>query len=230
MKLRVPGSRVSATGKAPRRAAFIDKDGTLVENVPYNVDPEQLRFTRGAVDGLRRLSQSGWQLAVISNQPGLAAGRFDLAALERVCATLVARLADEGVPMAGVYVCPHAPHGPRHADRRIGCACRKPAPGLLLEAAQDLGVDLERSWMVGDILDDVEAGWRAGCGSVLLDVGNETEWRWAPIRIPDFRVPDLLAAADAILGAPRFTRSAGLQRHPTIRRPSDSAAAWRVAR
>lgn len=209
-----------------RRAVFIDKDGTLVENVPYNVDPALMRFTPHALEGLRQLVEAGYLLIVVSNQPGIALQRFTLAELHQLAQALIDRLAAAGVPLAGCYFCPHAPAGERFGG---SCRCRKPAAGMLLDAARDHGIDLGRSWMVGDILDDIEAGWRAGCGSVLIDAGNEHEWRWSPIRIPDFRVRDLRAAAESIIGTSASGRSRVLQRRPTIRHPSHGAARSRWA-
>jgi histidinol phosphatase-like enzyme len=81
------------------------------------------------------------------------------------------------------------------SDYACDCHCRKPMPGMLLQAARDHGIDLRSSWMVGDILHDVEAGNRAGCRTVLIDNGNETEWRLGPRRIPTRMAPDLYAAA-----------------------------------
>jgi len=182
----------------PRRAVFLDKDGTLVEDVPYNVDPARLRLTPHAAEGLRLLQASGYLLIVVTNQPGLALGHFDRAALARLQAALVRLLAGQGVSLAGFHACPHA----ASADpKRPNCLCRKPAPGLLRQGAQAHGVDLARSWMVGDILHDVEAGRRAGCRTVLLDVGNETQWQMSPLRQPHHRCPDLLEAARTILRA-----------------------------
>ncbi len=83
----------------------------------------------------------------------------------------------------------------------VACDCRKPAPGLLLRAAEELGLELAASWLVGDILDDVEAGRRAGCRTVLIDNGNETEWRDGHHRMPHLAAPDLAAAAERILAA-----------------------------
>jgi histidinol-phosphate phosphatase family protein len=181
---------------APRanRAVFIDKDGTLVEDVPYNVDPDRLRFLPHALQGLHVLARCGYLIVLITNQPGIALGLFDQAALRRIELELKRRLAAAGIVLSGFYACPHAP-----ADAMgRGCDCRKPAAGLLLQAARELRIDLARSWMIGDILDDVEAGRRAGCRSVLLDVGSETIWRRSALRIPEFRAPDLLIAARAI--------------------------------
>jgi D-glycero-D-manno-heptose 1,7-bisphosphate phosphatase len=178
-------------------AVFIDKDGTLVENVPYNVDPAKLRFTAHAFEGLRRLGAAGFKLVVVTNQPGIAFHFFDRAALTRLQHAMETRLADEGIVLHGFYACPHAPAAPKTA----GCLCRKPAPGLLHQAARALHLDLAPSWMVGDILDDIEAGQRAGCRTVLLDVGNETEWRLSPLRTPHARCSDLLQAAEHILTA-----------------------------
>jgi D-glycero-D-manno-heptose 1,7-bisphosphate phosphatase len=178
-----------------RPAVFIDKDGTLVEDVPYNVDPELLRLTPGAAVGLRRLAEAGFALVLVTNQPGLAHGRFSRAAFQTLENALRALLRDEaGIELDAVMVCPHAPAPPDRA-----CLCRKPAPGLLRQAAVAHGLDLAASWMVGDILDDIEAGRRAGCRTVLLDVGNETEWRRSPLRTPDHTVKDLDTAAHLIV-------------------------------
>ena len=180
----------------PRRlrpAIFLDKDGTLVEDVPYNVDPALLRFTPRAVEALKLWRDAGYRLVVITNQSGLARGLFDRAALARLHESLAALLAAEGVRIDGFFACPHL-----CAAR---CECRKPRAGLLREAARVLALDLERSWMVGDILNDVEAGHRAGCRSVLLDTGHETQWVPGALREPEWRCADLLEAARATLGA-----------------------------
>jgi histidinol-phosphate phosphatase family protein len=180
-----------------KRAVFLDKDGTLVEDVPYNVDAALLRFTPHAFDGLRLLADHGYALIVVSNQSGIGRGLFDRAALARLQSALEAMLADGGITLAGFYVCPHAPS----ADpKRPACLCRKPAPGLLRQAARALDLDLGASWMVGDILNDIEAGRRAGCRTVLLDVGHETEWKRSPLREPHHRATDLLDAARIIVG------------------------------
>ena len=181
-------------------AVFLDKDGTLVEDLPYNVEPQRVRLAPDALDSLARLQAQGYRLAVISNQSGVARGKFDERALRILERDLRDRCAQAGVTLAGVYWCPHHPDGvvQRYA---IECTCRKPRPGLLWRAARELDVDLSRSWMVGDILDDVEAGRRAGCRTVLLDNGNETEWHLTPLRLPHAVVPSLARAVNVILDA-----------------------------
>jgi histidinol-phosphate phosphatase family protein len=169
-------------------AVFVDKDGTLIEDVPYNVDPARVRLAPGAADAVASLADAGFQIFVVSNQPGVALAKFPEAALAGVEARLRALLPR---PLDGFYYCPHAP--------RDGCACRKPASGLIERAAGEHRLDLRRAWMIGDILDDVEAGRRAGCRTVLIDNGNETEWRLGPAREPHFVAPDLGHAAAVIL-------------------------------
>jgi histidinol-phosphate phosphatase family protein len=181
-------------------AVLFDKDGTLLEDVPYNVDPAQMRFAPGAREALALLAARGLRLFVVSNQSGVALGRFPYEALAEMEAHLRRMFDACGVTLEGAYWCPHHPDGvvARYAYR---CACRKPAPGMLLRAAREHGIDLSASWFVGDILDDIEAGTRAGCRTVLIDNGNETQWVSGPQRIPTLREPDLLHAALAIARA-----------------------------
>ncbi|WP_046115579.1 D-glycero-alpha-D-manno-heptose-1,7-bisphosphate 7-phosphatase [Aquincola tertiaricarbonis] len=179
-----------------KRAVFLDKDGTLVEDVPWNVDPALLRFTPQALPALQRLAAAGYLLVIVTNQSGLATGRFTAAEFGVLQQALLQRLREEaGIEIAGLYLCPHAPA----PDGSTLCDCRKPQPGMLLQAAQAHDIDLANSWMVGDILNDVEAGRRAGCRTVLLDRGGETEWLLTPMRTPHHVCEDLASAADAIL-------------------------------
>ena len=171
------------------KAVFIDKDGTLVENVPYNTDPARVRLASGAADAVRQLARRRYRIFIVSNQPGIADGFFDSVDHERLV-----RHGRAVLPvLEGFYYCAHAPGE--------GCACRKPACGMLLQAAREHGVELGASWMVGDILDDVEAGRRAGCRTVLVDNGGETEWQLARERLPHGWVGTLSEAAHFICGA-----------------------------
>jgi D-glycero-D-manno-heptose 1,7-bisphosphate phosphatase len=172
---------------ARARAIFLDKDGTLVENVPYNVAPDRIRLSRG-VEALAGLE--GYEFYVVSNQPGIALGKFSAEALSSSLVHLKEKAKARGLHLSGFLYCPHAPDA--------GCACRKPADGMLRRAAQQHDVALEESWMVGDILDDVEAGRRAGCRTALILNGNETEWREGAQRVPHVVAADLADAARLI--------------------------------
>src|SRR5258706_14246312 len=158
------------------RAAFLDRDGVLVEilrdadlGVLYTAfHPNQLRVAAGNADALRRLAGLGFERIVISNQPGPAKGHFTLADLERTNA----RLRDL-LPLDAIYVCPHHPEGGPGGDPRLirVCDCRKPKPGLLLQAARERGIALSQSVFVGDSVDDVRAGHAAGVRTVLMNGG-----------------------------------------------------------
>ena len=187
------GKRGPSLFSAPvaMKGVFIDKDGTLVENVPYNVDPARIVLKPEVPGAIREIASSGYRVIVVSNQPGAALGYFS----ERELKSVEDYLRGVLPALDGFYYCPHAP--------QAGCDCRKPAPGMLERAAREQGLELQASWMVGDILDDVEAGRRAGCRTVLVDNGNETEWRKAALRAPDHVVSNLLEAAHVIVGAMR---------------------------
>lgn len=180
------------------RAVFVDKDGTLVENLPYNVDPARVVFSAGAPQGAALLTRNGWRLVVVSNQSGVARGYFEESALEGTRSHLDRLLEASGAHLDGFYCCPHHPDGSVE-EYAVACACRKPAPGLLVRAARELGLDLASSWMVGDILDDIEAGHAAGVRAILVDCGNETEWRRGPLREPDAIVGNFSEAARYIV-------------------------------
>lgn len=181
-----------------RPAVFLDKDATLLENFPYNIDPTRMRFAPSAAAALALLTAARFRLIVVSNQRGVALGRFPCAALLGVEMRLREMFAACGATLEAAYWCPHDPAG-SVAPYAQACDCRKPQPGLLLRAGSEHHIDLERSWMVGDILDDVEAGNRAGCRAILADSGNETGWLSAPARLPYAIVSDLYEAAQIIV-------------------------------
>ncbi len=185
------------------RAVFLDKDGTMIEDIPYNVDPALMALAPGAAEGLTRLHRLGYRLVVVSNQSGVARGYFAESAIAAVEDRLRSMLAELGVPLTAFVYCPHHPEG-SVAEYAIACDCRKPAPGMLLRSAREHGLDTARSWLVGDILDDIEAGRLAGCRTILIDNGNETEWVLSPGREPHHRAADLGQAAQIIEEADAF--------------------------
>lgn len=182
-----------------KKAIFLDKDGTLITNVPYSTDPNQILLCPGAGKVLRQLAEAGYELVVVSNQSGVARGYYPEDALRRVEKHLRGLVcAEAGVDLAGFFYCPHHPDGCVPGYSRE-CPCRKPKPGMLLQAAREMDIDLRQSWMIGAVLDDIEAGRRAGCHTILVNQGNETEWCISPERQPHFILSDLEQAAHTVL-------------------------------
>ncbi len=138
-----------------RKAVFLDRDNTLIEDVPYLSDPSGVRILTGAAEALCEFRNAGFMLVLVTNQSGIGRGMYSDEDMHAVNDRMRELFADEGVSFDGVYYCPHAPEQP--------CACRKPLPGMLFEAASELGIDLSASVMIGDKLSDVEAGAAAGC-------------------------------------------------------------------
>lgn len=197
-----------------RGLVILDRDGTLID---FHRDPElgvvtpafhpsQLRLLPGVVEALATLRGAGWLLALASNQPGAAKGELPAAAIEATMAALEARLAAEGVPLSGREVCLHHPSGGELGDRALvgPCACRKPAPGMLLALASRLGVEPRAAWMVGDTEVDVRAARAAGMRAALVSPTERCELcphkqtRWAGLT-PDLHAATLLEVAHRIV-------------------------------
>jgi D-glycero-D-manno-heptose 1,7-bisphosphate phosphatase len=188
------------------KAVFLDKDGTLIPDIPYNVDSNKVTLSDGVIEGLQLLQSYGYLLVIVSNQSGIAHGYFTEEQLNRVKEKINSMCSKMGIYLDGFYYCPHHPQGiveGYNAD----CDCRKPNPGLLLKAAGDMDIDLADSWMIGDILHDVEAGNRAGCKTILINNGNETEWLPGEKRVPEYFASDLTEAAKYILAANKVRRN-----------------------
>jgi histidinol-phosphate phosphatase family protein len=181
-----------------RRAVFLEQDGTLVEAVPNNVDPARVELARGVGGALRALKADGFLIVVVSNQPGVALGHFALQALASVERRIQELLVASGAGVDAFYYCPHLPQG-ANVRYAVRCLCRKPQPGLLRRAARDWQIDLTRSWLIGDVLDDIEAGNRASCRTVLVHTGKETEWRLGANRQPHLLAHSLREASRQIL-------------------------------
>ena len=181
-----------------RSIVFMDKDGTLIEDLPYNVRSERVRFAPGAREAVRVLARAGLPIAVVTNQSGVARGYFSAGELDALGAWLSTRVEELGGTMAGFYACPHLADGSveRYA---VDCDCRKPRPGLIERAARQLGADTAASWFIGDAWMDVAAGRAAGCRTVLVGPDHRTRAGHPPGTEPDLAVPTLLDAALAIV-------------------------------
>ena len=188
---------------------FIDRDGTLTEEVGYVNHPSRLRLLPRAAEAIRRLNASGVAAVVVTNQAGLARGYFSADVLRATNDALAAQLKDEGAHLDGIYVCPHHPTE-GVPPYRTTCDCRKPAPGLLLRAATELNLELTSSTMVGDKSSDLVPAHAVGARAVLVLTGygrGEWEYKRAEFRVvPDHVAADLLDAVDWVL-AGRTARS-----------------------
>lgn len=178
-----------------RPAVFLDRDGTLTEDPGYLHRPEDVRVLPGAARAVARLNAAGYVVVVVTNQSGIARGLYDVAAYEAVQRRLADLLAGAGARLDGAYYCPH------HPDLTGPCACRKPGIRLFEEAARALGIDLRRSWFVGDKASDVAPARALGGRGILVATG-EGPGHTAAARADGVPVvADVAAAADHILSA-----------------------------
>jgi D,D-heptose 1,7-bisphosphate phosphatase len=192
------------------RTVFLDIDGALADNRLPAAHVDSHWIAPDVAEGLRALHQAGYGLVVATHQAKIDQGWFSSEALTYTEIHLRLRLATVDVPLTGFYYCPH--HTNKGQDAGASCVCRKPKPGLLMQAACELKLDLGSSWMIGDVLDDVEAGRWAGCKTVLLTTGKETEWKMTDMRWPDLIADNLVEAAHLIMASDRLL--AGGLMHP----------------
>jgi D-glycero-D-manno-heptose 1,7-bisphosphate phosphatase len=185
-----------------RRAVFLDRDGTVIDENGYVNHIDRVRYLPRSAEAIRKLNENGVLALLVTNQSGVARRIFDRALVERVHEGIQAWLAAAGARIDAYYYCPHHPEG-ADPEYRLVCDCRKPKPGMIERAAREHGVDLARSYMVGDTLSDIEAAERAGVAGVLVRSGygrGEIEHRlpWKgpkPLHVAE----DLLDAVEWIL-------------------------------
>ena len=180
--------------RAHDRVVLLDRDGTIVIDHGYLDNAAGLEFLPGAAEGLRMLYTQGYRLVVITNQSGVGRGKFPLDRIHQMNARLTKMAADAGARLDGIYVCPHAPED--------HCSCRKPAPGLILQAASELDFDPKAAVVIGDKGSDIECGRRVGATTVLISA----EKKITRTRVKaDAVAADLVGAACAVfaLRAPR---------------------------
>ena len=167
-----------------RRAVFLDRDGTINTEVDFLGDPDKCVLEEGSAEGLAMLASAGFLLVVVSNQSGVARGYFPEEDVVAVNARLSELLRAEGVELEHYYYCPHHPEAELD-EYRLACRCRKPSPGLMERAALELGIDLDRSYAVGDSKRDLEAGRKVGARTALVLTGHTGredigEWNFRP--------------------------------------------------
>lgn len=175
-----------------RQALFIDRDGTLITNRPHSNDPAGICWYPGVFAALRRAQEKGYALVLVSNQSAVARGYCSCEDVERFNAVLDRRLRREGVFFCGFHYSPYHPEG-KVAPYNRPHPSRKPQPGMLLEAAARYGLDLTRSWMIGDSAGDLGAGRNAGCRTLLVLTGYGIQTLNAvaggEIPVPDGMIP-----------------------------------------
>ncbi|MDH4196466.1 MAG: HAD family hydrolase [Candidatus Aminicenantes bacterium] len=191
-----------------RRAVFIDRDGTLNEDVGYPGRPDQVRIFEASFEAVRRLNRAGFAAVVVTNQSGVGRGYFREEDVRTVHRALAEAMAARGAHLDAFYYCPHHV-GSKDPAYALDCDCRKPRPGMGRRAAADLGLDLAASYMIGDKVEDIEFGTAVGAASILVltGYGEQSRRRLTELgRAPAFVATDVLAAVDWILereGRPR---------------------------
>jgi D-glycero-D-manno-heptose 1,7-bisphosphate phosphatase len=174
-----------------RRYVLLDRDGTMIVERNYLSDPDQVELIPGAAEGLRSLSRLGLGLLIVTNQSGIGRGYFDEARLAAIHDRMCGMLADQGVALDGIYVCPHTPEN--------GCACRKPRTGLVTKAAALHGFEPGEAFVVGDKASDIALGRRIGACTLLVRTGYGAQYEvTAESPRPDYVVDDLFEAARII--------------------------------
>lgn len=190
------------TAHAVRPAVFLDRDGTLLEEANYIAELERLVFFPYSADAVRLLNRAGLAVVVITNQAGIARGIVEESFVGEAHAAITGQLAEAGARVEAYYYCPHHPQGIVERYRRA-CDCRKPQPGMLRRASEELGLDLAASFVVGDKLTDIEAGHAVGARGVLVRTGYGRKEEALPDRRvqPDAIVDNLMGAVSWILRA-----------------------------
>jgi D-glycero-D-manno-heptose 1,7-bisphosphate phosphatase len=204
--------------KTMNKAVFLDRDGTVNEEVGYLRDLAKLVLLPGAAQAIRRMNEAGFKVVLVTNQSGVARGYFPENLVHETHARLDAMLKKEGARIDAIYYCPHHPTA-GNSRFTVDCDCRKPRTGLIDRAVRDLAINIARSYMVGDKWSDVELGQRAGAVSILVqsgfrhdDPGNR---RPDHVRDPDFIAASLNDAADWILGREAKAPDPGASRNRT---------------
>ena len=192
-----------------RPAVFLDRDGTLIEERNYLDRLDLIAPLPGVAGALTRLRDAGFALVLVTNQAGVARGYFDESFVRAAHEHLAALFARDGIVLDGYYYCPHHPEGVVEAYRRP-CRCRKPAPGMVEEAARDLDLDVARSFVIGDKWLDVELAKNAGARGILVRTGYGADIEAEPPRgLQPFAIVDTLAdAADVIVAGAQILRQA----------------------
>lgn len=184
MRGRVTGKNL----KNKQKAVFLDRDGTINKYVGFLRTIDDFELLDGAAEAIREINASGYLAIVVTNQPVIARGEVSFEELDEIHNKMETLLGKEGAYLDGIYYCPHHPHKGYAGERpelKLDCECRKPKPGMLLQAAADFNIDLSKSWMVGDGENDIKAGQNAGCRTALIN--TECEFFGQTVAVPSLK-------------------------------------------
>jgi len=179
------------------KAIFLDRDDTLIEDPGYISDPDQVQLIDGIPEALSQLRSLGYKLILTSNQSGVARGIVTEDVLSTIHERLEQLLAEKGAYLDNIYYCPYHPDGVIKKYRRES-DLRKPSPGMLLKAAEDMDIDLKESWAIGDSARDIEAGLRAGCRTILIESTSEKHGLRDDETKADFKAVNMREAVNII--------------------------------
>jgi D-glycero-D-manno-heptose 1,7-bisphosphate phosphatase len=180
------------------KAVFLDRDGTIIEDVGYLNNPQHIKFIDGSIDAIKKLNESGYKVVVITNQAGIARGLITEDMLQTIDKTLHKWILSGGAHLDSIYYCPHHPEHGVHPYKQ-DCTCRKPHPGLIKKAEKDLDIDLSQSFMIGDKATDVEAGQRAGTKAIFVRSGPREKEEGKIKEKPDHIAENLADAVNWLL-------------------------------
>jgi len=180
------------------KAVFMDRDGTIIEDVGYLNHPGAIQFIPGSIEAIKMLNAAGYKVIVITNQAGVARGLISENMLQTIDKTLHKWLLSGGAHLDGIYYCPHHPEHGYYPYRQV-CECRKPHPGLIKRAQKDFDIDLSQSYMIGDKATDIEAGQKVGVKTIMVLSGHGTEEKGKLKNAPDQFAANLLEAVKQIL-------------------------------
>ncbi len=174
-----------------KRFIILDRDGTVIADKHYLDSPDGVELLPGAAEGMRKMITAGFNLIIVSNQSGINRGLFNAETLDSIHKRMIEILENENISIKGIYYCPHTPDE--------NCACRKPGTGLVLEAADELGFNPEKSWVIGDKAADVQLGKAIGGRAILVLTGEGSQTAKDTVISPDHIAENLSEAADLII-------------------------------
>jgi len=179
------------------KAVFLDRDGVIIEDKGYTHLVEDLVFMPNAIKGLQLLKNCGYDLFVVTNQGGIGLGKYTEDQFLKFTWAMLRELQESGIDIKRVYYCPHRPDATVE-EYRLDCVCRKPKNGMLIQAIKDFGIDIDKSWLIGDKDSDIVAGKLTGLKTILILTGEGCKFVGRSDMTPDYICEDLLQAARVI--------------------------------